>query len=247
VDDALQAQYDAIWAQGQAAFAAGAPALDAQLLDKAGDRRRSATLLIRPSPAVAARVAAALAELRQPEPEQYYYRPDELHVTVLSLWTGTPQPEPYFAQLPVYRAAIDPVLRDQRPFSIRFDGLTASPAAVLVQGYPTGPQLNDLRDRLRSAIAAAGLGHTLDGRYRISAAHMTAMRFCRPPQNLPRLLAALQSLRRCEFGQTDMAEVHLVENDWYMSHDRVRVLQRYLLYTQSILQDSQDSQDSHDA
>jgi 2'-5' RNA ligase len=240
-------QYDAIWSQGQAAFAAGAPALDVQLLDKVSDRRRSATLLIRPGAAVAARVAATLEQLRRLESEQYYYRPDELHVTVLSLWTGTEQPEAYFAQLPVYRAAVAAVLHETPPFSIRFDGLTASPAAVLVQGYPAGPQLNDLRERLRSAIAAAGLGHTLDGRYRISAAHMTTMRFCRPPQNLPRLLAALQSLRRCEFGQTDVAEVHLVENDWYMSHDRVRVLQRYLLDTQSILQDSQDSQDSHDA
>jgi 2'-5' RNA ligase len=229
MDHSLQNQYDAIWANARAAFDAGAPDLDRQLLDKANDRRRSATLLIRPGAAAAARVAAALEQLRRLEPDQYYYRPDELHVTALSLWTGTEQSEPYFAQMPVYRAAIDRVLRDFPPFSIHFDGLTASPAAVLVQGFPSGPQLNDLREALRQSISAAGLGHTLDQRYRITTAHMTALRFCRPLQDLPRLAAALQALRACDFGVTNVAELALVENDWYMSHDRVRVLHRYAL------------------
>lgn len=229
MNHSLQSQYDAIWMDAQAAFAAGAPALDAQLLDKTGDRRRSATLLIRPGPAIAARVAQTLDELRRLEPGQYYYRPDELHVTVLSLWTGTEEPEPFFAQLATYRQAIDAALRGAPAFSVCFNGLTASPAAVLVQGFPSGPQLNDLRDRLRAAISAVGLGHTLDRRYRISAAHMTALRFCRPLHDLPRLVQTLDTLRRCDFGRSDVAEVHLVENDWYMSHDRTRLLQTYPL------------------
>jgi len=229
MDHSLQSQYDAIWADAQAAFAANAPALDPQLLDKSDDRRRSATLLIRPTPAVAKCVAQTLAELSSLEPEQYYYRPDELHVTVLSLWTGTEEPEPFFAQLPAYRRAIDAALMGAPDFSIRFDGLTASPAAVLVQGFPHSPALNGLRDRLRNAITAVGLGHTLDRRYRISAAHMTAVRFCRPLQDLPRLAAVLQSLRRRPFGTTHVAELQLVENDWYMSHDRVHLLQTYPL------------------
>lgn len=227
MEHSLQSHYDAIWAGAQAAFAAGEPDLDPHLPHKAGDRRRSATLLIRPSAAVAAAVADVVAELHSRERGQYIYRPDELHVTVLSLWTGTDQPEPYFAQLPAYRAAIEQALVGVCPFVIDFDGLTASPAAVLVQGFPQGPALNGLRERLRDAIGAAGLGHTLDGRYRISAAHMTAMRFCRPPHDLARLAATLRTLRRHPFGSTTVGELHLVENDWYMSHDRVRVLQRY--------------------
>jgi 2'-5' RNA ligase len=229
MNSSLQEHYDAIWAQAQAAFAANSPSLDPQLANKAADRRRSATLLIRPGPAVAANVAQVLERLRELEPQQYYYQPEELHVTVLSLWTGTDQPEPYFAQLPAYRQAISAALDGAPAMTIRFDGVTASPAAVLVQGFPDGPELNNLRDRLRDAITAAGLGHTLDGRYRISAAHMTAVRFYRPLQNLPRLTAALQALRRCNFGVTQVGEIQLVENDWYMSHDRVRVLQTYPL------------------
>lgn len=228
-DRFLQDRYDSIWAQAQASFAAGAAALDPHLLDKTSDRRRGATLLIRPGAAVAARVAEALAELRRIEPGQHYYRPDELHVTVLSLFTGVEQPEPYFARMPVYRAAIDAALCGLEAFSIRFDGLTASPAAVLVQGFTAGPQLEESRAALRAAIGAAGLGHTLDQRYVIATAHMTAVRFCRPPQDLPRLAAALQALRTCDFGSAEVAAIDLVENDWYMSHDRVRLLHSYPL------------------
>ena len=101
----LQDRYDEMWQAAQAAFAAAAPDLDHHLLDKAHEPRRGATLLIRPHAAVAGAVAQALARLRQLEPDQHYYAPEELHVTVLSLFTGTADPEPYLAQLPLYRRA----------------------------------------------------------------------------------------------------------------------------------------------
>jgi 2'-5' RNA ligase len=228
-DRPLIAQYDEIWEQAEAAFAADAVSLDGHLLDKAQDRRRGATLLIRPSAAVAGSIAEVLAELAANEPEQYYYQPQELHVTVLSLFTGTEHPEPFFAELPRYRAAIDGVLGATPHFNIRFDGLTASPAAVLVQGFPEDRTLHDLRDGLRTAIHAIGLGQNLDRRYRISTAHMTAVRFCRPLRNAPGLASLLRSRRRCEFGVSTAAAIELVQNDWYMSHDRVVPLHTYAL------------------
>lgn len=226
----LQNQYDEMWQGAQAAIAAGAVALDAQLLDKAQDRRRGATLLLRPDAAVLLRIAEVLADLKQIEPCQYFYQPAELHVTVLSLFSGTEQPEPYLTQLPLYRSAIDRVLAAAPRFSVRFDGLTASPAAIMVQGYPDGTQLHDLREALRAAIHAVGLGHNLDRRYRISAAHMTAVRFCRPLRDAARLTAALQSLRRHAFGQSTVTQIHLVHNDWYVSQDQVHTLHTYPLH-----------------
>ena len=59
---------------------------------------------------------------------------------------------------------------------------------------------------------------------------MTAVRFAHPFRDLPRLHATLDALRRQDFGASPAAEVHLVENDWYMSADRVRVLHRYPLH-----------------
>ena len=191
--------------------------------------RRGATLLIRPSAAAAEAVAQTLAELQALESDQYYYAPGELHLTVLSLFTGTPEPEPYLAQLPLYRRAVDEVFAATPPFTLNFDGLTASPAAVLVQGYPAGPELEHLRAALRTAIQAVGLGHNLDRRYRITTAHMTAARFCRPLRDPRSFAAALQSLRRRPFGPSPVNAIHLVENDWYMSHDCVHLLHTYPL------------------
>ncbi|MFN8464759.1 MAG: 2'-5' RNA ligase family protein [Caldilineaceae bacterium] len=225
----MQAQYDRMWAEAQLALAGGSPGLDSHLPHKTSDRRRSATLLIRPSADTAAAVDGVLAELRAIEPDQYFYAPEELHVTVLSLFTGTEAPEPYLAQLPRYREAIDPVLAATSRFVVRFDGLTASPAAVLVQGYPEGSALEALRAALRAAIQAVGHGENLDRRYRITTAHMTAVRFCRPLRDPQRLAATLESLRRCDFGISRVAEIHLVENDWYMSQDRVSLLHTYFL------------------
>ncbi len=226
----LQDQYDQMWQAAAPVLAAGAPSLDPHLPDKASDGRRGATLLLRPAAAVAAAVTQTLAELRQLEPDQYYYAPDELHVTVLSLFTGTTEPEPYLAQLPLYRRAIEEVLAATAPFTLHFDGLTASPAAILVQGYPSGPELERLRASLRAAIHSVGLGHNLDRRYRITTAHMTAVRFCRPLRDPRTLTAAVQSLRRRDFGPSPFAAIQLVENDWYMSHDRVHLLYTYPLH-----------------
>jgi 2'-5' RNA ligase len=225
----LQHRYDEIWQEAQPALAAGAITRDAHLPDKAQDRRRGATLLIRPDAAVLPRIAEVLAELKRIEPDQYFYDPAELHVTVLSLFTGTEQPEPYLAQLPRYRRAIDQVIAAVPRFSLHFDGLTASPAAILVQGYPDGSQLHDLREALRAAVHAAGLGHNLDQRYRIATAHMTAVRFCRPLRAAARLAATLQSLRRHDFGPSPVTQIHLVRNDWYMSQDQVHLLHTYTL------------------
>lgn len=229
VDAPLQQQYDAIWSRAEAALDAGAVNLDPHLLNRAQDRRRGATLLIRPAAAVADKIAEVLARVEEREPEQYYYRPQELHVTVLSLFTGTEQPEPYLAQLPRYRRAIDKVLAAAARFNLHFDGLTASPDAVLVQGFPEGGALHDLREALRAAIQAEGLGDNLDRRYRISTAHMTAVRFCRPLRDTAALAALLRSLRRSDFGVSTVTSIALVQNDWYMSEDRVIPLQAYTL------------------
>jgi 2'-5' RNA ligase len=229
VDIPLRDRYDEMWRQAQAALVGSAVELDPHLADKAHDRRRGATLLIRPQAAVAQAVAAALAELRALEPDQYYYAAHELHVTVLSLFTGTPEPEPLLAQLPSYRRAIAPVLGATPPFAITFAGLTASPAAILIQGYPLDDCLHELREGLRGAIHAVGLGGNLDRRYRIATAHMTAVRFQRPLRDPQRLVAAIAARRGLEFGTSRVSEVQLVTNDWYMSHDRVGVLHRYPL------------------
>lgn len=228
-DSQLQARYDELWSAARTAFQRGQVAIDPHLGDKASDRRRGLSVIIRPAPAVAEQVTRFLQELACLEPEQYYYRGDELHVTVLSLFTSTPDYQPQYERLAAYMEAVDRAVAGAIPFTIRFAGVTAAPGAVLMQGYPDSSQLACLRERLRASLRKAGLGDGLDERYRLATAHMTAMRFATQPRALPALVETLTAYRTHTFGGSAVTELLLVKNDWYMSAGRVHVVKRYRL------------------
>ncbi len=99
----------------------------------------------------------------------------------------------------------------------------------MVQGFPLSPVLDQLRTELRQALRSRGLGAGLDQRYTIRTAHATVMRFRTQPRNLPELVEVLSSFRSRSFGQTTVATLQLVKNDWYMSTAKVEVLAEYEL------------------
>ena len=55
-------------------------------------------------------------------------------------------------QLPACLAVLDQVLKNQRAFAVEFRGVTASPDAVMIQGFPADDSLSRLRDELRDAF-----------------------------------------------------------------------------------------------
>lgn len=221
--------YADLWRPARAAFLRNAGQIDPLLESHTPDARRGLTVIFRPQPAVAARVAAWLAEVTTDEPAQYVYTPDQLHVTVLSLFTATPDFGPYFARLPHYLAALDVALAATPPFAVAFRGVTASPSTVLVQGFPTDDTLARARAALRAAITAAGLGDDLDHRYRLVTAHLSALRLRAPLANPAGFVARLDRARHLDFGVTQVDEVLLVANDWYMTPGVVEVVRRYPL------------------
>jgi 2'-5' RNA ligase len=227
--DPAQPIYDRLWGEAAAAFAQGQVRLDPHLLDRESDTRRGMTLIVRPAPAVIARILALLDRLRAIVPGQHFYRPDELHLTLLALINAVPDFSLDAVPLEAYRAVLDDLLPLVRPFDLRFTGVSASPDSIFVCGHSPDHALNTLRDMLRERLAAAGLGGSLDRRYRIVTAHSTILRFQSPPETLPRLLEFLESVRTLDLGACEVREIDWVTNDWYMSHDRVRVLGRYLL------------------
>lgn len=221
--------YDRLWTEAQEWFAAGRVRLDPHLPDRSGDDRRGLSLIIRPDAPATARIMAVVERLREVAPEQHIYRADELHITALSLIGAAPGFDLDAVPLERYRAALSEVFGKTAPFAVHFFGLTASPDSVMICGDAPGDALNRLRDRLRDRLAAAGLGATLDRRYRSVTAHMTILRFQAPPRDLPGLAARLAALRAHDFGHFDVERVDLVTNNWYMSHDAVTVLAQYAL------------------
>ena len=210
-----------------AAFAQGQPQIDPHLSDKAGDLRRGVTLAFRPPPPVCAAAAAYIQSLAKICPGQYFYRPDELHISVLSLISGTELWEREMPRLDACRPVIGEVLSRCRSFKIHFRGITASPDAVMVQGFPDG--LAVIRDELRAAFARHGLGDMPDRRYQATTAHMTIMRFRKPQSDLKSLVAFLKAIRKTDFGEGEINTIQLLFGDWYASAERARMLQVYRL------------------
>jgi 2'-5' RNA ligase len=223
----LAQHYERLWRSAVAAFEGGHVQLDPHLPHKQGDDRRGYSLIIRPAPDVARRIAAFLSEFDACQPGQYLYRPVEFHVTLLSLFTATEAYRPYFERRDAYLRAVDRALGAAPRFAIHFRGITASPGAVMIQGFPRDETFPRLREAVRRELHLAGLGDGLDQRYRIQAAHATVIRFQSQPHYMPTLRHFLSQQRGRDFGTSAVSVIQFVENDWYMSEDRVKVIKEY--------------------
>jgi 2'-5' RNA ligase len=221
--------YDRLWSAAIGRVRAGDVERDPVLAGGRPDPRRGLTVVARPSPVVRRRVTALVRRLRDLEPDQHYYAPGELHVTVLSLFTATADHHRLLARTARYVSAVDAALRRTPPFRIEFAGLTVSPGAVLVQGFPADDTLDRLREALRHALRDHALAEGVDARYRLEAAHMTVARFRDRLRHGQRLAAALERARHWPFGTTDVRSVSLVRTDWCMSRGVTETVKRYRL------------------
>lgn len=225
----LRGRYETLWSSGIAAIESGKIDLDPTLAARASDSRRGLTVVVRPPPAVQQAVLGFLRELSALEPGQHYYAGQELHVTVLSLFTASVDSAPLLARTADYIAAVDSALAQARPFEIGFEGVTASPGTVMVQGFLKDDLLNEIRDGIREQLHARGLGAGLDERYRLETAHMTVVRFCAPLRDQERFANALRGARQRQFGAARFADVSLVQNDWYMSESVTQTMKSWSL------------------
>lgn len=220
----LDIHYNTMWNSAFAAVAGGAVDHDPHLA--AGpDRRRGLTLIARSDAALRARFAAMLDRLTNAEPQQYRYPVADMHVTILPLFTATEHPAGELARLDDYRAAVRAALEGTEAFDIDFGGITLSRSAVMARGFPCGPALDTLRDRLRSQLRERGLDGSLDQRYLLVTAHVSLFRFSAPLRDAARFAALLEELRDTPFGTMHVEQVELVINDWYMSSNSLELVE----------------------
>jgi 2'-5' RNA ligase len=225
----LYPHYETLWNSTLPAVQRGALQYDPYLPDKTNDARRGVTLIARLDATVAAAIQRMLRELAAQEPEQYYYPCSDLHITILSLFSANPNYREQLVHLPAYREAIAAALRSIPAIMLDSIGITLSPSAVMVQGFPHDDTLNRLRDTLRSELAARSLADTLDQRYRLVAAHSTVVRYTAPLRQPRKFAAALQRYRHTRFGTSTIGSLTLVLNDWYMSSDTLVELEHFQL------------------
>jgi len=221
--------YETLWREAHAGFAQCRLQVDANLSEREHDLRRGVTILLRPAPPVCARVKQFLDRLAVVCPDQHFYLPDELHVTVLSVISGSERWREEIRHLAKYRAIIREVLSQQRLFRLRFKGITASSSAIMIRGFQVDGGLQQIREALRTAFARCGFGHTLDRRYKISTSHLTAMRFRSPHLNWKEFIPLLEQSRELDFGETTVDTLQLIWGDWYASAGIVQPLEQYAL------------------
>jgi len=227
---ALLQLYDSLWRDAVESYAAGRVQIDPYLVNRDFDRRLGLTVIARPDRHLCDQFSALVRELAQIEPCQHFYQPSEFHVTILSLLTATDPPQPCLARTHSYLTTLTPILSAAEGFDLCFRGVSATSSSILVQGFPESDQLESLRERIRQALRANGLGAGLDERYRITSAHTTLVRFKNQLQDPKRLIATLATCRDRDFGRSHVAALQLVKSDWYMSANRLEVLAEYPLF-----------------
>lgn len=222
----LQQHYQALWQQSLVKFEQQQFETDA-LLTAREDSRYGVTLLARPSEQVKQQIRHHLAELMQLEPQQYYYPASDLHLTVLSLiscYAGFALSQ---LDTAAYVELVKEVIADTGPFRLDFQGITASPSCVLVQGFFDDQKLNQLRAKLRSVFGQSTLQHSIDQRYALQTAHMTVLRFTQQPANPGLFLQKIKALTSVDFGSCLINELELVGNDWYQRQQNTVLLSRF--------------------
>lgn len=210
----LTEHYNQLYKKSSKAILTEQYKLDPQI-NNPSDSRFGLTLLIRPSETIKANIQLFLEEIKAIEPNQYYYPDSDIHITVMgiiSCYEGFTLDQ---INIPEYIDLIEQSLVELDQIEIEFRGLTASPSAIMIQGFPTDESLNIFRNKLRESFKNSTLEQSIDSRYTIAAAHSTVMRFQEKLENTKQLIQVAEKFRDYNFGKFQVKKLKLVYNDWY--------------------------------
>lgn len=219
----LTEHYDQLYKTSSEAIAAGKYVIDSEIKNES-DSRFGITLLIRPNDEIKANIQHFINELKKAEPEQYFYPDSDIHITVMSIISCSTEFNLNQISPNEYIEIICRSLVDVNKIKIHYKGVTASPSAIMIQGFPSDETLNNLRNRLRENFKNSGLQQSIDSRYEISTAHSTIMRFQDKLHDPKKLIETAAKFRDYDFGEFDVKSIELVYNDWYQRKNTTRVL-----------------------
>jgi len=210
----LKEHYNQLYKNSAKAILEGNYKVDNQIND-ASDSRFGITVLIRPNDAIKAKIQLFLDELKEVDAEQYYYPDSDIHNTVMSIISCYEGFTLDKIKTHDYIEIIQKSLIDIDEIKINFKGVTASPSAIMIQGFPVDESLNNLRDKLRENFKKSTLEQSIDKRYSISTAHSTVLRLQEKLQNPKQFLKVVEKFREFDFGEFTVDKLELVYNDWY--------------------------------
>lgn len=197
------------------------------LIDSKFDKRFGITLLIRPTNEVKNKIQKFINELKEVEPNQYYYPNSDLHITVMSIIScydgfSIEKIEPL-----KYIELIKKCLSLNQNIEINFKGLTASNSCIMLQGFMNNNQLNEIRDNLRFEFKNSKLEQSLDKRYSLQTAHSTIVRFKNYFKQKQSFLKIIDKYSDYDFGTFTVNKIELVYNDWYQRKEFVKKMYEF--------------------
>ena len=195
-----------------------------KLIDSKTDTRYGITLLIRPPTKIKNKIQKFLNELIKIEPDQYYYRNSDIHITVMSIISCYSGFDLTKINVNDYANIISKSIEGETSFDIDFTGVTSSQSAIMIQGFLNESTLNLIRDNLRSSFKISNLEQSLDKRYAIQTAHSTVIRFRKAVKNKNEFIEVLEKYRNYKFGSFTVNKMELVGNDWYQRKEFVKKL-----------------------
>lgn len=205
--------YAELWKQTIPLFERGYYETD-PLIDDPADVRRGLTLRAKLPETLVSAVEEYTEKLRILLPNQYFTPGSDLHLTLLTVISCSPDFHHNPEMNEVYCALIGECVRNLSPLRITFTGITASPSSLLLCGYPENTDLQTLRDRLRKQLHTSSLPNSADFRYPLITAHVTIMRFVRERSDISRFTRFIKESRNHPFGTYTIDEVEFVSNDW---------------------------------
>lgn len=224
----LTEHYNQLYIKSSEAILEGNYKLDTQI-NNASDSRFGITLLIRPNEKIKANIQLFLDELKAIEPHQYYYPDPDIHITVMSIISCYESFTLDKINIPEYIDVIQQSLVHLDQITIEFRGVTASPSAFMIQGFPTDESLHNFRDKLRKNFKKLTLEQSIDSRYTIATAHTTVMRFQEKLVNPKELIATAAQFRDYDFGEFQVENLELVYNDWYQREKNTIRLANFII------------------
>jgi len=215
--------YNQLYKTSSETISAGKYGIDSELKNES-DSRFGITLLIRPNEEIKGNIQTFINELKKAEPEQYFYPDSDIHITVMSIISCSTAFHLSQISPNEYIEIICRSLVDVDKIKIHYKGVTASPSAIMIQGFPSDDTLNNLRNRLRENFKNSGLQQSIDSRYEIFTAHSTIMRFQDKLHDPKKLMEITEKFRDYDFGEFDVKNIELVYNDWYQRKSTTRIL-----------------------
>ena len=219
----LTEHYNQLYTKSSEAILAGNYQLDSQITNTS-DSRFGITLLIRPSEKINNTIQLFLNDLKEVDAAQYYYPNSDIHITLLSIISCYEGFNLETIAVQDYVKIIQESLIDLPEIKIKFRGITASPSAVMIQGFPTDESLHTLRDKLRANFKKSTLQQSIDSRYSIATAHLTVVRFQEKLENAEQVVTIMEKFRDYDFGEFIVDKIELVYNDWYQRKENTKLL-----------------------